>query len=73
VQREVLRAQLLGELAVAHRSAERDALAVDRDVGRQPFERDQLARVGDVVEGMPRPQHAHPRRRGDDLLELLDR
>jgi hypothetical protein len=47
--------------------------AVDHHVRGQRGERHELLGVRDVVEGVPRPERAHLARRGDDLLELLER
>ena len=75
VQGHPLAAQRTGQLAVGDAPAERDGggRPVDDDVGGERGELHQLLGVGDVVEGVPRPDRSHLTCRGDDLLDLLER
>jgi hypothetical protein len=75
VQREALDGERLCQLAVAHsgRAADRAGGVIDGYGGGQSVERNELGRVGNRVERVPRAQHPHPAGRGDDLLNLLER
>ena len=75
VQRHAGAGERARQLAVADGAAARDGARdrVDRDVRRQPLERDQLAGVGDRRERVPRAEHADARRARDDLPQLLER
>ena len=75
MQREALDGERLDQLAVTHsgRAADRACRVVDRDVGAQIVEADEFGRVGDRVERVARAEHSHLPRRGDNLLNLLDR
>ena len=76
VQRQRLRRERLGEVAVAQRGRSKATVPASRstdDVGRQRLERHELVGVGDVGERVARAEHADARRAGDDLAQLVER
>ncbi len=72
-QGQALGLEHLGQLPVAQAAGQghRARGVVDDHVGRQPVQGEQLGRVGDVVERVPRAEHPQPAGPGDQLPHLV--
>ena len=80
VQGQPLVVEPLDQLAVLQPRAEGDRLRAvvhehaggERLLGVQRLERDQVRGVGDAVERVPRAEHVHAGRAGDDVPQLVE-